>query len=535
MDLGSAYQRFVDLQSYVGLSADEQRLIGAAGELVIPHVAALTDDFYAEAERHEATRRVITGGAAQIARLKQTLRDWLVQLVTGPYTESYLEQRRKVGLKHVQIGLPQIYTHAALARLRNGILRILCEKWTGEHKMLVATVQAVNKVLDLDLAIIGDAYESERLNRIQRAERERSDAVFQDLVEAAGCMIVILRVRGEIAYCNSFAEQLTGYAAAEMLEGDFADLLFAGTDRDSLRSVLQQVLAGEYVRGFQHEIVCRDDERRAMLWNVRRLDAYGAEPALLAVGQDITNLKLAQQKALQAERLATIGQMSAGLAHESRNALQRIQASAEMLELEVEDNPAAMRLLRSIQNAEDHMHRLLDEVRGYAAPIALDRSSCRIADICHEAWDLLRPQRLEREAELRVSPACSEVRLALDRFRMTQVFRNLLENALSAGEGPVAIELDCKREPLREGSVGRGHDAIERLGWVISVRDNGPGMTAVQRQRAFEPFYTTKAKGTGLGMPIAQRIVEAHGGYIEIVASSAPGAEIRIHLPQDDG
>lgn len=534
MDLGAAYERFVDLQSYVGLSADERRLIVAAGEFVAPHIAALIDDFYEEIQRHEPTQRVVTGGAVQIARLKQTLRDWLAQLVTGPYSEEYLEQRRRVGLKHVQIGLPQIYTHAALARLRNGILRILCDNWTGEHSALVDTVQAVNKVLDLDLAIIGDAYESERLSRLQRAERERSDAVFQDLVEAAGCMIVILRARGEIAYCNSFAEQLTGYTAGEMMNCDFAELLFAETDREALRSVLRQVLSGEYVRGFQDELVCRDGTRRAMLWNVRRLDTYEVEPVVLAVGQDITNLKQAQHKALQAERLATIGQMSAGLAHESRNALQRIQASAEMLEFEVEDNPAAMRLVRSIQNAEDHMHRLFDEVRGYAAAITLDRSFCRVADVCHEAWDLLRTQRQGREAELRASPACADARLLLDRFRMTQVFRNLLENSLSAGEGPVAIDLECKRESSLPPPVRRGRDAIERRGWVISVRDNGPGMTAEQRQRAFEPFFTTKPKGTGLGMSIAQRIVEAHGGQIEIAASSAEGTEILIRLPCDE-
>ncbi len=532
MDNEDAFQRFVDLQSYVGWSDDEQRLIAVARELVAPHVLALIDDFYAEIERHAATRNVITGGAAQIARLKQTLREWLLQLFDEPHSQQYVEQRRRVGLRHVQIGLPQIYTHAALARLRNGILRVLCENWAGEHRTLVEVVQAVNKLLDLDLAIIGDAYESERLDRLQHSERERSDAVFRDLVEAAGCMIVILRGGGEIAYFNSCAEQLTGHTADELKGRGFVDLIVAEADRSAQRTALAQALCGEYIRGFQNDIVCRDGSRRAMLWNVRRLDTYEVEPVVLAVGQDITNVKAAQTKALQAERLATIGQMSTGLAHESRNALQRIQASAEMLELEVENNPEAMKQLRSIQNAQDHMHRLFDEVRGYAGAITLDRSPCRVADVWHEAWELLATQRQGRAVELRECPTCADVRLSIDRFRMMQVFRNLLENALAACDDPACIEIDCGQEERHSPDDDTRPEI--RDGWRITVRDNGPGMTAEQRKRAFEPFFTTKPKGTGLGMSIAQRIVEAHGGRIEIGQSNGAGTNVFIHLPHDD-
>jgi signal transduction histidine kinase len=225
--------------------------------------------------------------------------------------------------------------------------------------------------------------------------------------------------------------------------------------------------------------------------------------------------------------------MSAGLAHESRNALQRIQASAEMLELEVGGNREALKLVQNIYQAQSHMHQLLDEVRGYAGPITLDRSACRLADVWHEAWDLLGPQRQDRKAEFRACPECTEARLSIDRFRMTQVFRNLLENALTAGEGPVTIDVDCHREVGRSMDAERAKGSAERPGWRISVRDDGPGMTAEQRQRAFEPFFTTKPKGTGLGMSIAQRIVEAHGGQIEIAASDAAGTEIVIRLPCD--
>ncbi len=126
----------------------------------------------------------------------------------------------------------------------------------------------------------------------------------------------------------------------------------------------------------------------------------GRTVAMLAVGQDITELNQAQQRALQAERLAGIGQMITGLAHESRNALQRIQACAEMLELEVEGNGEALDLVHRIKLAQDHMHRLFDEVRGYAAPVNLDRSTCQLGSVWREAWELLLPQWEGRIAEM---------------------------------------------------------------------------------------------------------------------------------------
>src|SRR5271165_4957489 len=95
-------------------------------------------------------------------------------------------------------------------------------------------------------------------------------------------------------------------------------------------------------------------------------------PAILTIGQDITYLKQAQQQALQAERLAAIGQMVAGLAHESRNALHRSQVCLEMLALEVEDRPEALNLIARLQMAQDDLYHLFEDVRSYAAPIHLE-------------------------------------------------------------------------------------------------------------------------------------------------------------------
>jgi signal transduction histidine kinase len=211
--------------------------------------------------------------------------------------------------------------------------------------------------------------------------------------------------------------------------------------------------------------------------------------------------------------------MITGIAHESRNALQRIQSCTEMLELEIENNQEAQRLVRRLQEAQDNLLRLFDEVRGYAAPIQLERESCRIDSVWREAWESLQTIRRDRNAVL-VEKACdTDLTISADRFRIVQVFRNLLENSLAACSDPVVIEIEC------EDAQFQGQSTIK-----MSVRDNGPGLSPVARQGVFEPFFTTKTKGTGLGMPIARRIVEAHGGQISVGNNSSGGAEFIINL-----
>ena len=256
-------------------------------------------------------------------------------------------------------------------------------------------------------------------------------------------------------------------------------------------------------RGFQNPILCRDGSRRWIAWNARYLADYEDGPAILKVGQDITFLKQAQERALQAERLAAIGEVVAGLAHESRNALQRSQACLEMLALAVRDRPEALDLINRLQKAQDHLHRLYEDVRSYAAPIKLDKTSCDLGLIWRETWAHLESARKDKQAVFREVVDGVDLRCVADPFRLEQVFHNILDNALAATSPPVAVEVRAEDATLD------GQPALR-----IAVRDNGPGIEPEQRPKVFDPFYTTKAKGTGLGMPIAKRIVEAHGGQI---------------------
>jgi two-component system sensor kinase FixL len=351
--------------------------------------------------------------------------------------------------------------------------------------------------------------------------KERSEAAFRTLVEAAPCLIAILRADHTLAYFSPFAEELTGYHACEVLGDNYVTRFLCGDCQPLVREHLQRVLAGTPVRGFENPVRCHDGSPRWLIWNAQLLPDYEGAAAILMVGQDITALKRAQERTLQAERLAAIGQMMAGLAHESGNALARSQACLEMLAMEVEDRTEALDLIGRIQKAQNHLQQLYGEVRNYAAPLKLDRQMQSVRSIWRQAWANLADHRQGRTATLREECEGVDLHGLVDAFRLEQVFRNILENALAACSDSVEITVFCSAAQMD------GQPALQ-----IAVRDNGPGLSVEQRQRIFEPFFTTKTKGTGLGMAIAQRIVEAHGGQIAVGTSPGPGAEIQLLLPQ---
>jgi signal transduction histidine kinase len=171
MKLVSPYLRYQELQRYVGWTEEDAARVHSLLPLVAVHFEALIEDFYAEIERHPDARQVITGGEAQINRLKLTLRNWLAELFSGQYDQEYVERRWKVGYRHVEIGLDQVYTNAALSRLRRGILDLI-DPSQGETTLeTLAKRASLNTLIDLDLAIIEDAYQTEYRRRQGTAER----------------------------------------------------------------------------------------------------------------------------------------------------------------------------------------------------------------------------------------------------------------------------------------------------------------------------------------------------------------------------
>jgi signal transduction histidine kinase len=225
---------------------------------------------------------------------------------------------------------------------------------------------------------------------------------------------------------------------------------------------------------------------------------------------------------VQKERLAAIGQMVAGLAHESRNALQRSQACLDNLSLDLQNRPESLLLVERIQKALDDLRSLYEEVRDYAAPIVLKKQSANIVDLIQQIW-----QELTHFSKANLQFMCEqkgdeEIRVSVDASRIEQVFRNLLENAMSA----------CGESGAIRVSVSIENQEAARNRWArIDIADNGPGFDPDIEQQLFEPFFTTKTKGTGLGLAIVRRIVEAHGGSVHASRQGSGGAMFTVCLP----
>ncbi|MGD9855625.1 MAG: ATP-binding protein, partial [Planctomycetaceae bacterium] len=358
--------------------------------------------------------------------------------------------------------------------------------------------------------------ERRRIQRVLHREHQFADCILQ----TAEAVVLVLDLEGRVVHVNPHLAQIAGWTADEIAGSDWYHRCVPEEGRDEIRDVCQRAAAGNETRGIIGPILTDKGRTRQIRWSHTALkDEQGAVTSVLAVGVDVTDLIEAQERSLQSERLVAIGQTMTALAHESRNALQRIQASVDFLGLELEGNPNAERDLRSIERAADDLRGLLEEVRSFAAPIQLDRTWCDLSGVWRRAWRHLAQIRSGRDAELADHVGEVDLTLHVDAVRLEQVFRNLFENSLAACDDPVGIEIACS-------------DTADQNCVTIVVRDHGPGLTADQREKVFIPFFTTKSTGTGLGMSIVQRIIEAHGGTIRVGEAATGGACFVMNLPK---
>lgn len=165
------FELYGELRAYVGWEVDDAERLAALKPILEPSFNAIIDDFYEEVARHPKTIRVITGGDDQIARLKQTLRGWLSDLFSGPYDEQFVERRFRVGQRHVEIGLEQFYANVAMSRIRMRLLEALAQHPPESIAERDAAIRSLNRILDLDSAIIDVAYQREFAAREQRQQR----------------------------------------------------------------------------------------------------------------------------------------------------------------------------------------------------------------------------------------------------------------------------------------------------------------------------------------------------------------------------
>jgi two-component system, NtrC family, sensor histidine kinase HydH len=241
-------------------------------------------------------------------------------------------------------------------------------------------------------------------------------------------------------------------------------------------------------------------------------------PLYLLVGVVTGILSDRQRKAneslARAERLKTLGEMAAGMAHEVKNPLAAIRSSAQIINERVSGKEA--QLAGIIMSEVDRLNRVVNEFLDYARPAPLKREPVLLSGLLDSCLELLAPVVTQAGVAVKRAYPPGEHKVNADPNQLRQVFLNLLLNAVQAlgSGGEVVLE-------LRQDSGAT----------QVSVHDTGPGIPPDKLKQVCEPFYSTKPGGTGLGLPIAQRIVAEHGGRLEIACAIGAGTTATVILP----
>jgi signal transduction histidine kinase/CheY-like chemotaxis protein len=236
----------------------------------------------------------------------------------------------------------------------------------------------------------------------------------------------------------------------------------------------------------------------------------------------------------QAQRLESLGLLAGGIAHDFNNILTAIRGNAELLGTQVGNDPALRERLDQIEKASDRAADLCRRLLAYAGRRRPDKKVLSLAQLVEETCELVKPS-IPLKIDLDLSVSDDTPALEGDSTLLRQVVMNLVLNGAEAiGEGAGAIEVETGALELDARTLARlvgGSEATPGRFAYVEVRDTGKGMDAHTRERIFDPFYSTKNEGRGLGLASVLGIVQTHGGAIEVRSAPARGASFRVLLP----
>lgn len=223
-------------------------------------------------------------------------------------------------------------------------------------------------------------------------------------------------------------------------------------------------------------------------------------------------------------RLAALGTMSAGLAHEIRNPLAGIKGAAQYLQGDVSREEIGD-FVSLIVEETDRLNVVVSQFLAYARPFQVNTEAMDLNEQVARTLDLVRAEGHKDSITLSANLAADLPELPLDGDRFQQILLNLLHNALHAIDGQGSVHITTSLGRLRQ-RAGRGRPAL-----VLQVLDDGPGIQPADLEKLFIPFFTTKPRGTGLGLPISRRLVEAHAGEIDVRSKLGSGCTFTVRLP----
>ena len=374
---------------------------------------------------------------------------------------------------------------------------------------------ALTLVLNVSAFLLAGALASFLAEQVQGARAQLEDrqtrldqleALYSAIVKSISSGIVAVDEQGRITYLNRAGLEITGLTEERAL----------GQSLHELVPALGQALThGSWTGRQRNETTVRgaDGRERVLGWAAARL-AEGAHGNVI-VFQDLTDFRRMEEAMQRADRLAVVGALAAGLAHEVRNPLAAMCGSIDLLSLSPKLGEKEKRLMQVVRGEGERLEALLKDFLAFARPASPQLVAIEAGPLVEQTADVFR-----REAALKGISVTVEVDpgvwLSVDVNQIKSVLWNLLGNARDATDPGGHIAVKLRRQ------AGQA---------VLEIEDTGLGISGEDLPRIFDPFFTTKAGGTGLGLAIVHRVVEAHGGRIAVRSEPGRGSTFSVALP----
>jgi two-component system sensor histidine kinase PilS (NtrC family) len=343
-------------------------------------------------------------------------------------------------------------------------------------------------------------------------------ALHERIVESIRSGLVTTDLDGLIYTFNAAAEEITGYSA-EALRGKHVSILFDTLQlkvEESLRAAEESEASPRY----EADCLTADGLRLRLGYSIFPLfGETGARTGLVITFQDLTQVRALEETSRRQDRLAAVGRVAAGIAHEIRNPLAAMRGSIQVLRSEMDGDPGQAELMEIVLRESDRLNHIITDFLTYARPRPVSLADTDLREPLRETFTLLRHSP-ETHAEHIIEEDFPDepARAQADAAGLRQVFWNLSRNALSAM--PTGGTLRVELRPTN----------YERV--RITFADTGAGMSPEQVERLFEPFSSSTTGGTGLGLSIVYQIIRDHGGTINVRSREGDGTTIIIELPE---
>ncbi len=356
--------------------------------------------------------------------------------------------------------------------------------------------------------------------RLTEEEVRRGERLLASVVQSVDDCIVTAGVDGRLVTMNPAGYRLLGHAQRRVGRLGLQDLLGAEDRGRAAKAIARAVEVGQ---GWSGQVTGRTAKGQTFpaYLSVRCIvDAGGQTIGTVGVLRDLTEQVETQRRLIQREKLASLGEMAAGVAHEIRNPLGGIKMATNLLSSsEWGGGSLSQEMARSILSGIGEIERIINSLLDFTRDTQLERGEYELVRILDPVVDAMAAEGRVRGIEVAYGRVERETVAAADGQKLRQVFTNVMKNALEA------------IDPRRPGGQVTVNLFVEVDRATVEVADNGVGIAPEDREKIFLPFFTTKPSGTGLGMSIVKKIVDLHGGDIVIDSASGRGTRVRISLP----